>query len=840
MMPTSSLRLVIIGLFLWPCLVFSQAQIQLMSYLSELEEDHAVSFNYLNEDVKTLKITRPQTIQSLKLKLNAVSLQIPVDFEFLDVKNIVVKRLKNYYCLQFFTKEPDFFPLPDVYLSNEDKIIGKTYANGTLILSELPNTTSLKAYREGFEILEIQASKLKPTVCQSYFFEQKIDLDEVTLKGFLTRGLELNTNLSLTLNPQEFEILPGLTQADVLQSMQLLPGVLSLDERISNINVRGGTHDQNLFLWNGARLYQTGHFFGMISALNPSIAHQVNIYKNGSSAFYAEGLSSVVDISSTGNRNEDDTFEIFANFLETTASADVNLSEQTHIRVAGRYALSNILDTPTFQNYFDKIFQNTEITSFSNNEEIALSTDVELQYYDASLQFETAIDDSADWQFNLLGISNDLDFSEEKLSTGEQQSNQLTQQSFVASTKIDKQFSKRLSGSATAYASYYNLDAQNALLQTNQQLDQNNEVQDYGIKLRSDFVAEKPYRISLGYQFNEIGIRNNNIVTNPDVVTRQKSVLQTHSGIMELESRNFKDKLISTAGLRMNYYDKYTELRFEPHLNLTYQWNPFFRTALLAEQKHQVTAQVIDLQNDFFGVENRRWVLADGAQIPIQRLRQFEIGQVFNKRSWLITANVFFKSVEDISSSAQNFVNQLEFLQISGNYETYGAEFFLQKMVADFRFWINYAYNISDYKFDGFTPAVFPNNFETSHHIQSGISYVSMPFKLSLSTRYFSGRPTTPIDSANPVLDPDIDPEINFLSPNSDQISDYTQVNFTGSYTRQFSGFQAEIGLSVLNVLNSGDITNQFFRLNNDVLEIERIESRSLSFTPNAFLRFRF
>ncbi len=838
-MPNSNYRLILLSLLFLPCIVTAQTQKQLAEYLIELEEKHAVNFNYLNEDLKFLELTSPGNTEDLKQAIRKISFQLPVSFEFLDVENIIVRRTVQYYCIKIIGQNSNL-PLSGVYIEAEHKILGKTYDNGSMFLSQRPESVTLKFFKKDYAIAEIDVDELQENDCKILTLIPQINLDEVVLAGYLTRGLDLNPDLSLTLNPQEFEILPGLTQADVLQSMQLIPGVVSLDERISNINVRGGTHDQNLFLWNGARLYQTGHFFGMISALNPSIAHEVNIYKNGSSAFYTEGLSSVVDISSTRNYEGDKAFEVFANFLEATARADLKLSDDSQLRVAGRYGLSGFVDTPSFQNYYNKIFQNTEITSLANNENVRLSSEVDLNYFDTNLQFETALNENTNWQINLLAISNDLQFSEQNLNTLEQQNNQLRQESYIATTRIDKTFSENLSASATAYASYYNLDAENALILANQQLSQQNEIQDYGVKLRSDVNFTKNSILSIGYQFNEIGVRNDNLVTNPDVVIRQKSVLQTHSGIAEWQSELFEEKLLSTIGLRLNYYDKFSELRLEPHFNLTYKWSPFSSTTFMAEQKHQVTAQVIDLQNDFFGIENRRWFLADQSQIPIQRLRQAEIGQVFTKKSWLLQANLFYKTVEGISSSAQNFQNQLEFLQLSGNYNTYGLELFVQKKVSDLRLWFNYAYNASDYEFNALVPAVFPNNFETSHHFQSGISYVAEPLKLSLSGRYFTGRPTTLIDEGNPILNAAINPEINFLNPNADNISAYSQVNFTGSYTTVVQGVQAEIGLSIMNLLNSGDITNQFFRLNNDILEIERIENRSLAFTPNVFLKLNF
>ena len=98
------------------------------------------------------------------------------------------------------------------------------------------------------------------------------------------------------MKPKKLGILPGLIEADVLQVMQQIPGINSVNESVSSINARGGTHDQNLFLWNGIKMYQTGHFFGLISVFNPNLAHTISIIKSGSSAFYGESVSSVVDI----------------------------------------------------------------------------------------------------------------------------------------------------------------------------------------------------------------------------------------------------------------------------------------------------------------------------------------------------------------------------------------------------------------------------------------------------------------------------------------------------------------------------------------------------------------
>ena len=121
-------------------------------------------------------------------------------------------------------------------------------------------------------------------------------LEEVIITNYLTKGIVKLNDGTTTIKPEIFGILPGLIEPDILQTIQALPGVLSIDETVSNINIRGGTHDQNLFLWDGIKMYQSGHFFGLISAFNPYTTKQVNVSKNGTSSKYGDGISSVIDM----------------------------------------------------------------------------------------------------------------------------------------------------------------------------------------------------------------------------------------------------------------------------------------------------------------------------------------------------------------------------------------------------------------------------------------------------------------------------------------------------------------------------------------------------------------
>ena len=77
-----------------------------------------------------------------------------------------------------------------------------------------------------------------------------------------------------------------------------LPGVKTVGEASTGFNVRGGSADQNLILFNDATIYNPSHFFGMFSAFNPEIIKDIELYKASIPARFGGRLSSVLDIGS--------------------------------------------------------------------------------------------------------------------------------------------------------------------------------------------------------------------------------------------------------------------------------------------------------------------------------------------------------------------------------------------------------------------------------------------------------------------------------------------------------------------------------------------------------------
>src|SRR5690606_33258782 len=87
-----------------------------------------------------------------------------------------------------------------------------------------------------------------------------------------------------------------LGEADVLKSLQMLPGVTNNGEGTGGFHVRGGAEDQNLILLDEATIYNTSHMFGFFSVFNADAIKDVKLYKGGIPARFGGRVSSVLDI----------------------------------------------------------------------------------------------------------------------------------------------------------------------------------------------------------------------------------------------------------------------------------------------------------------------------------------------------------------------------------------------------------------------------------------------------------------------------------------------------------------------------------------------------------------
>ena len=170
--------------------------------------------------------------------------------------------------------------------------------NGNYVLEVPPGIYKIKVKQLGMLPVYVRVKVFSNGMLNVSMKEGVVQLSEVLITS---RPIDSNVKGSVPgltkLSVQEVKTLPALTgEVDIVKSLQLMPGVSSVGEGTSGINVRGGRIDQNLVLFNDVPLFNTSHALGFVSAFNQDVIDNFNLYKGNVPAQLGGRASSVLEI----------------------------------------------------------------------------------------------------------------------------------------------------------------------------------------------------------------------------------------------------------------------------------------------------------------------------------------------------------------------------------------------------------------------------------------------------------------------------------------------------------------------------------------------------------------
>lgn len=134
-------------------------------------------------------------------------------------------------------------------------------------------------------------------------------------------------------------------EGDILKAVLTLPGVKTVGEASGGFNVRGGSADQNLIIFNGNTIYNPSHLFGIFSAFNPDIIESVELYKSSIPAQYGGRISSVLSVKSKEGSTDRFHGSVGIGLLTSRLHVEAPLrkSKKTSFIAGGRITYSNWL-----------------------------------------------------------------------------------------------------------------------------------------------------------------------------------------------------------------------------------------------------------------------------------------------------------------------------------------------------------------------------------------------------------------------------------------------------------------------------------------------------------------
>ncbi|AQG79465.1 TonB-dependent receptor [Spirosoma montaniterrae] len=173
-----------------------------------------------------------------------------------------------------------------------------TAKDGYYVVTMLPGKYVLKfthvGYRPKYDTITLDKLLFREIVME----DATKDLEEVVVTSEApdrnVRKVEIGvTELSIR---SIRRIPPLMGEVDIVRSLLLLPGVTTVGEGAPGFNVRGGSADQNLVLFDDAPVFNSSHLMGFFSVFNPDVVRDVTLNRGGVAAAYGGRASSVLDV----------------------------------------------------------------------------------------------------------------------------------------------------------------------------------------------------------------------------------------------------------------------------------------------------------------------------------------------------------------------------------------------------------------------------------------------------------------------------------------------------------------------------------------------------------------
>ncbi len=694
----------------------------------------------------------------------------------------------------------------------------------------------------GKHLLKIKSQGMRETQRQIILYtdgkldvemrESVIALKEVSVKAGMDKNVVGTQMGQVKLTIKDLKQVPTVFgETDLLRTVLTLPGIKSVGENSTGLNVRGGSTDQNLIQFNDAVVYNPSHLFGFFSAFNPDVLKDVELYKSTIPSKFGGRLASVLDINGRdGNKKK---FVASGGIGLVTGRLTVEgpiIKDKTSFILGGR---------STYSNWLIKTLDNPEYNKSSAS------------FYDVNLH-----------------ISHEINSKNSLLLTGYTSNDQFrlygdttyAYQNQLASLKWKHTFNGRLFGEFTASQSKYQYSMAAAGLPLNS-FDLKFDINQSNFKADFNYVLHPKHTLDFGlssiyYKLHPGSFtpRGTESLIIPDNLGTEQA---TESALYIEDKFEASPKLSITAGLRYSFYqylgprtiNKYVagypiEKIYEdgtetfvagkkikgyggPEYRLSMRYTLLDNLAL--KLSYNTLRQYIHLLTNTMTVSPTDiWKLSD-SYIKPQIGDQVSMGLYKNFRG-----NKIEVSLEGYYKNIQNFLDykggdslimnhNLEAAVLNTKAKAYGVEFMIKKITGKLNGWVGYTYSRTLLRaVDRESPDApnggnfYPSNYDKPHDFTLISNYrFSHRFSLSFNFTYSTGRPYTPpigkyfIDGAQRVY---------YADRNKFRIPDYYRtdlaMNIEGNH-RIKKLAHSSWTLAVYNLLGRKNPTSVYFQTKN-------------------------
>lgn len=637
----------------------------------------------------------------------------------------------------------------------------------------------------------------------------------------------------IALQVEPLQQMPAMGEADLLRSLQLLPGIQSASDLTSGLYVRGGGPDQTAILLDHIPLYNPSHLFGFFSTFNPDAIKDVQLYKGAYPAKYGRTLGAVLDVANReGNRQRFSGrggISLISSRLLAEGPVDggswMAAGRRTYLEPVFGAVRAFDVDIPLSYYFYDF---NGKINQRRGDDTFTLSTYM----------------GQDDLRIDLFGDEEGGESSADTVSTDQEE----VEASFAdlrwgnraVTARWTRVFSPDLFGHFMAAGSYYRSVLDFSVFNT--PITVVNSIRDLSFKGDLDYFVHRDHTLTLGflatlYRFHFAQSFNGE--EQDDL--RQGSVLISAYAQDEWEPDPVTRLRL---GGRAAWFSEGSRLHFTPRLSLSRALTEKVRVKFAGGMYRQYL-QLITTEG-FTGGDS--WVPLDDSVEP-GRSWQGVAGAEWNpSRTWQFTVEGYYTDlanlvVLDTAVAADSEAGNSEEIFVSGGTGwARGLELFLQRRSGPLTGWVGYTLGWTRRTFAELNQGrAFPPKYDRRHDLSFVVSYQVGRWRLGSNLVYATGQAFTPASVRYSLREPTTGVVEDYVLPsrrNSARLLPYHRLD--ASVTRDLTlwGLESEIFLQVFNLYSRRN--EWFIQYSTDEAETRAEVIQQLPVVPTLGLNFVF
>lgn len=810
--------------------------------IQAIEEKTDWVFNYDPQILATYEFTGTLNEGNISNQLTQLFYHTPYTFEVNAPSILIFLETPKTYRLCGTIKDKESgttLPLANVFSDDQQ--------NGTQTDSNGNFDVSFTAYKNqivtisyiGYQSQSFVIQEFSQDGCADFFLEIDTELfgEEIIVKDYILPEITEGEGYGgVHIDYQKLAQRQTIIEQDVLKTVQLIPGVNSVDESATNLQIRGGTPDQNLILWEDITLYDPGHLFGMLSAINPYVVDEVQVYKGAFDPRYDNRVGGIVDLSLS-----DDISDKFHGGLGSTlteAHAYFKLpviKNKLSVLVSGRNSINEIFNSPTLQNYSTKVFQGSKVEDQKEEvEEGDVAVDQWLDFYDLNGKLIFQPNDKLMLKASWLQTQNTFNYRAELFEEESETIDNVLFDSgafnFSATVQLKKDWELSLGYLKSTYSNDYQLtfidiEKDEAFYNNNVY----NDIKDEGITIRTTHQIQPNLSLQAGYDYNQKEVNFSSEITGlyeEDLMDFNFGQGRFHNVFGSLNYQ--QQDLQINGGIRATYFVEANHTAIAPRVNLQYALSEQLKLKISGGVFQQYISQLKEFGENALDLNNQVWVLNQGETEDdiLQSAKKIAGGFVYHDQGWLIDLEGYYHQTEGLSTLGPSFGTSSAASDIddfsTGSSTARGIDLLVKKGWRNYQTWLNYSLSKVDFNF----PELFEDSFTASneqrHNLSLVNSYTYKKWNVSLSYQYKTGLPYTAATGIESDIDEDDLAEtgdlaestyyyVNYDDPNAQRLPNYNRLDVGISYRPTFknTALKGELTLSVINLLNK---TNTFRR----------------------------